>query len=395
MKYSVIDISSSSISMIVAMGTDSMTEVVLKERTPLGLLHYFADGELEERGRNKLIEVLTRFKNLAAEMGAQQCYLIATASLRHVKNFFAVAEEVYAATGLWINLLDGGTEAYCDYIANLYFKTYERPVLIDLGGKSIEICDLDSGKREDMVCFSFGLLDLYRKFIDNVYPTQKEAKAIKRYVRERFDEAKLPEAGAFATAVMVGASNMAMYDLYADYTKAKEAEGVRTIQRKKFKKLARHLIEGEDRSRLVLNTAPEKVYLIGSAAIVLKELFRRFDITNIVVSDRGVKEGYLQLVLDGKMAGSYFDFEAGAAVMAEPVKEEKPKRRRAAKKPPAKKEDAAPAKTEDAAPQPQKRRGRPKKVQAEPAPAAADDATQAQNTEIQNSETQNEEKDHE
>ena len=69
-----------------------------------------------------------------------------------------------------------------------------------------------------------------------------------------------------------------------------------------------HLLTGEDRSRLVLNNAPEKLYLIGSAAIVLKLLFKRFGVDHILVSDRGVKEGYLQLVLEGRECGLYYDF---------------------------------------------------------------------------------------
>ena len=75
----------------------------------------------------------------------------------------------------------------------------------------------------------------------------------------------------------------------------------------------------------MLNNAPEKLYLIGSAAIVLKHLFKRFGVDNIVVSDRGVKEGYLQLVLEGKETGAYYEFvrnssDGEARSLAEPGK---------------------------------------------------------------------------
>ena len=313
MKYAVIDISSSSISMIVAVQEGGKTEVVFKERASLSLVHYLEEEGLSARGTEKLADMLTRFKETAAELGVERGYLIATAALRHVKNFDAIAKCVFEVTGLTVNLIDGTTEAYCDYVANLYYKTCERPVLIDLGGKSIEICDLAKSSKEDMMCFSFGLLDLYRKFVSNIYPDEKEAKEIKRYVKEKFDRAHLAGKGVYSTAVMVGASNAAIYDIYAEFSDESETNGVKTIRRKKFKKLVKHLLTGEDRSRLVLNNAPEKLYLIGSAAIVLKYLFKRFDVEHIVVSERGVKEGYLQLVLEGKETGAYYDFTRGSA----------------------------------------------------------------------------------
>ena len=71
MKYCVIDISSSSISMIVASAEAEKTEVVFKERASLSLVHYLEAGGLSERGTEKLVEMLTRFKDTGAELGVE------------------------------------------------------------------------------------------------------------------------------------------------------------------------------------------------------------------------------------------------------------------------------------------------------------------------------------
>ena len=387
MKYSVIEISSSSISMIVAESEGGKTEVVFKERSSLTLVHYLEDGALSERGVQRLVEMLLRYKDMSAGLGVERCYLIATAALRHVRNFDEVAAAVLAETGLIVNLIDGETEAYCDYIANIYYKSFDRPVLIDLGGKSIEICDLSKTSKEEMMSIPFGLIDLYRKFVSAIYPDEKEAKDIRRYANKRFDEAGLPEDGVYSTAVIVGATGAAIYDIYAEFSDEKLASDVRTIRRKKFKKLVDHLLTGEDRSRLVLNNAPEKLYLIGSAAIVLKLLFKRFDVENIIVSERGVKEGYLRLVLEGKESGAYYDFVRGGADgearKLPEAKEPEKKTKSAAKRKGAKPSEKAKKGTSDEkraeAEKPAKRRGRPKKtaqevtepVQAQPAQETA------------------------
>ena len=382
MKYSVIDVSSSSISMVVA-ANGGTNEVVFKERAALSLTHYLEGDKLSARGMEKLAALLDHMKAVACAEGAQRCYVISTAALRHVANSEQIAAFVHEKTGLMINFIDEPTEAYCDYIANLSYRSYDRAVLIDLGGKSIEICDLSKSEKAEMFGFEFGLVDLNRKFVGNIYPTEDEVKSIRKYLKKKFDAASLPEEGTFATAVLVGASAMAIYDIYADFVKA-DRTGARIIEYKKYKKLVKRLLEGADRSSLVLKNAPEKVYVIGAAAVALKVLFKRFGVETIVVSESGVKEGYLRLVLDGREEGDYVlltppassEREAAPALedvmlVAEPKPDDAP----AAPEPPASEpadSPQSPAPEKPSAPAP-RRRGRPKKTPeqaAQPKPAA-------------------------
>lgn len=382
MKYSVIDVSSSSISMVVA-ANGGTNEVVFKERAALSLTHYLEGDKLSARGMEKLAALLDHMKAVACAEGAQRCYVISTAALRHVANSEQIAAFVHEKTGLTINFIDEPTEAYCDYIANLSYRSYDRAVLIDLGGKSIEICDLSKSEKAEMFGFEFGLVDLNRKFVGNIYPTEDEVKSIRKYLKKKFDAASLPEEGTFATAVLVGASAMAIYDIYADFAKA-DRTGARIIEYKKYKKLVKRLLEGADRSSLVLKNAPEKVYVIGAAAVALKVLFKRFGVETIVVSESGVKEGYLRLVLDGREEGDYVLLTPPASSERETapaledvmlVAEPKPDDAPAAPEPPASEPADAPqspAPEKSSAPA-SKRRGRPKKTPeqaAQPKPAA-------------------------
>lgn len=382
MKYSVIDVSSSSISMVVA-ANGGTNEVVFKERAALSLTHYLEGDKLSARGMEKLAALLDHMKAVACAEGAQRCYVISTAALRHVANSEQIAAFVHEKTGLTINFIDEPTEAYCDYIANLSYRSYDRAVLIDLGGKSIEICDLSKSEKAEMFGFEFGLVDLNRKFVGNIYPTEDEVKSIRKYLKKKFDAASLPEEGTFATAVLVGASAMAIYDIYADFAKA-DRTGPKIIEYKKYKKLVKRLLEGADRSSLVLKNAPEKVYVIGAAAVALKVLFKRFGVETIVVSESGVKEGYLRLVLDGREEGDYALLTPPASSERETapaledvmlVAEPKPDDAPAAPEPPASEPADAPqspAPEKSSAPA-SRRRGRPKKTPeqaAQPKPAA-------------------------
>lgn len=382
MKYAVIDISSSGLSFIVAETLAKNTEIVFKDRMSLSLLHYMDGKKLAPRGIEKLIDALILTKDACAELGVTVVYLISTAALRAIENFDEVSAAVTEKTGFPVNFIDGPTEAYCDLVANEYYASYDRPVLIDLGGKSIEICDLSKSGKEDMICLDFGVFDLYSKFVEEIQPSAEEAKDIKKYVKARFDKRDLPGEGTFATAVVVGATAQAVYEIYADFADAYEADGVKTIRYKKFKKFVKHLIEGEDRSGLIMNNAPEKLHVAVPAAIVLKTLFKRFGVGHIVVSDRGVKEGYLRLVLDGKEQGEGYDFRAAKQPpAAKDGKQKKAKAEGKGGKSSAEGKAANGVKKAKTGAKTQKKTSSAKKSDAKTAPAAEDKANAAQGAE--------------
>lgn len=348
-------------------------EVLFKERASLSLVHYLEGENLSLSGMEKLAVLLEHMKTVAMAEGAERCYVISTAALRHVRNSKEIASFVKKRTGLSVNYIDEPTEAYCDYLANRGYATLERAVLVDLGGKSIEICDLSKTEKGEMFGFEFGLIDLTRKFVSNIYPSREEGKAMRKFLNKKLDAANVPCEGAFATAVLVGATANAIYDIYADFAKVSGAEQ-KVMEYARFKKLAKRLLEGADRSRLILKNAPEKVYVLGAALTALKAVFKRFAVENIIVSDHGVKEGYLCLVREGKEKGRYTLLTSANA------------------------EDAASAVTVavDAtlpvpAPAP-KKRGRPKKVQPQQEGAPAEEKAPKKRREVK---TQTQRGDHE
>ena len=305
MKRAVIDVSSSSLSLIVAEVRGKRAEIVFKDRMSLCLLQYTEEGTLTDRGREKLISGLIAMKGKCRALGVQTVYLIATAALRRAKNCEEVKEEVREQTGLLMDLIDAETEGYCDLVANRYYASCDRAVLIDIGGGSVEVCGF--GKEGKLFCFGFGTVTLHNRFVKKIQPDEDEAREIRKYVKSQFEREGLPGKGVYDTAVLVGATTNALYDIYRDFTGAEEEDGENVIRYQKFKKLVRRLLSGADRSNLVLNNAPEKLYVIGVTAVVLKALFKRLDVQRILISDKGVKEGYLTLVLKKEISGNPYN----------------------------------------------------------------------------------------
>ena len=379
MKYAVIDISSSSISLVVA--EEKGGEPLFRARESLTLLHYLDGHALSARGMEKLVDAVLSMQEKCRSVGVDMLYLISTAALRAVLNSEEVHEEIYHKTGIPLNFIDGETEAYCDYVANRgYGEAEGGAALLDIGGASTEVCDLSGGGREGLHCMDFGILSLRKKFVEKIQPGEEEAERIRKFLKKQFKKAGIPKKGAYDTVVLAGATNLALYAVYAEYTKT-HTVGERVMDGKKFKKLTEHLLGGAGRAKLILDVAPDKLYAVGLAAVVAQALVKRLGAEKIVVSDKGVKEGYLQLVRSGSFRGAYYDFskEPPAAAKAEESGAKQPAKRgrkpAAAKaeegeaKQPAKRgRKPAAAKPAAGAEQPSaqpKRRGRPPKAKPE------------------------------
>ena len=311
MKYAVIDLSSTGVSTVVAEG-DKATGIfsaVYKDRTNIAVADYFDGRAISARGIEKLIDALITARSTVKAMGVEECYCISTAALRNINNIEEVAEKIRIRTGIVINYLDGVTEAYCDFLSNRKYAAYDKVVLIDIGGGSVELCDLKKENKDDMVCLDFGPIKLRNKYVVDIYPTEEQSKHIKKYVRKRSDEANLGGRGEFTTAILVGSINDAIYAAYSEFCE-KEKMSV-DFEYGKFKKFCKWLSYSPDRTRLIMKVAPEKIHVLPVAAIVLKELLKRFKPDNVVISDCGVKEGYLSLVAKGGENAVPVDLAAG------------------------------------------------------------------------------------
>lgn len=300
--YAVIDISSTSISMLVC-GKDNHPSY--KFRESLSAVSFTEGGKLTDHGVEKICEKISVFQDQCKKLGVEKLYVLSTAAMRYIDNADEVLEAIRAKTGAIVNLIDGTTEAYCDCVANEKFRSLNGPVIIDIGGASIEVCDLGKGK-DGINCLNFGALTLQRKFVKSVYPDKDECAKIKKYIKKALAKAQLPlpEAG---TAVLVGATNRSVYEIYRDYYDIPVSENM-DIEFDKLKKLAKKLIEAPDRSHLLIKNAPEKIYFIVVALITLVHMLKKFGFAAVTVSDFGVKEGYLKLIDDGEIVAEVSPF---------------------------------------------------------------------------------------
>jgi len=298
MKYGVIDITSTSVSLKVY-ETEPLKSV-FSYRTAFSTQSFTVDGALTVHGVQKIISILRRMQEECLKHGAKSLYAISASVTRGLKNADEVSEQIREMTGISINRLDMTTEAYCDYVSNSSYYG-GGCVLLDVSGGSIAVCDMAASGEGGRICLDFGALHVQKKFVKGVFPTEEEYREIKKYLKKKFEKYGVPQVKK-KSVVLTGNLSRSVCAIYADMYCGDQLP--LSFEPEKLKKLLKKLIGDDDRMYLVIKNAPEKIYFITVALIIMMQLAKRFSPDEILVSENGVKEGYLLLNLSGEINGA-------------------------------------------------------------------------------------------
>ena len=296
-KYAIIDFSTSSLSLLIARVEGAKVETVLHTRIQFSFAASIYEGRILTE--IEILEVMDGSEHLINEckkQGVDLIYAIASSTLQHISKSDELLDMVEEKTGLKIVKLDLAEEAEARLIANERYNILPRAVLVDFGSIALKLYSFSNY----LSTAPIGPLSIYKDFVSEVIPSLKEAENIKHQIREAFDKAELPEEGYFENAVLAGVYSWAIWQLYSEYYGLEHDHGEKIIQYKKLKKLCKFLIKDNGRSMMILKNAPELMTQVVPAALLAKELLRRFGAENIVISDLGVKEGILKEIIAGK-----------------------------------------------------------------------------------------------
>ena len=306
-KYAIIDFSASSLSLLIVKIEGSRMESVLHTRSQLSFSTSIYEGRiLSDQEMFEIVETAEGMVSLCMQNKVEKVYAIASSTLSSMEDSSRLFVLIKNKLGLTVQKMDIAQEGEARLIANERYNILPRAVLVDFGSISLKLYSFSNY----LCTIQVGPLGLYKNNVSQVIPDQRESDAIKAEVRKALDEANLPEEGYFENAVLAGAYSWALYQLYAKYYKLSHQHGEKIIQYKKLKKLCKYLIRQENsRSLMILKSTPELMNLIVPATILAKELLKRFGVSNIIVSDLGVKEGVLKQIASGLREAEALELE--------------------------------------------------------------------------------------
>ena len=143
----VIDVGSNSIRLVIFDRLENALVPLYNERGFCALGRGLAAGALlDEEAMREAARLVTRFVRLAGSLGVGDTELIATAAVREARNGPRFVQDVEAACGARVRVLDGAEEARFSALGVIAGMPGATGITGDLGGGSLELVEIDGGR---------------------------------------------------------------------------------------------------------------------------------------------------------------------------------------------------------------------------------------------------------
>ena len=284
----VIDVGSNSVRMVVFDGAARSPAYFFNEKVLCGLGRRMAEtGRLHPEGRARALATMKRFALLARGMNLTNLTIVATAAIRDAEDGPAFADEVAAATGLRMLVIDGNEEARLSAQGVLTGWPDAMGLVCDIGGSSMELAEVGDGKVHRRVTSPLGPFRLQQ--------VGGGKKGLRTHIGKVLTDLRGEIGDHHDALYLVGGSwrALARLDMHRrDYplTVLHEYE----MTPKSVRRTMDWLKDRDpDRLRAQTGISVERMTLLPLAVQVLRQLLHVFRPKRIHISGYGIREGIL------------------------------------------------------------------------------------------------------
>lgn len=291
--YALIDFGSNTVTLSVyRMGYHDF-RLLHKQKAALGIIRYIKDGILSEKGMRLAVDTLVELKH-AAEPLTKSIYCFATASLRGVSNAQSVLGQIKWASDIDVDLLTGDQEAYYDYLGLMhYFPGIRNAVALDIGGGSMEIVHIRSGRLHQCISLPTGSLKLSIEYAGGRFPKQDECAKIEEGVRALLSAVEWLPHVMCGTIYTIGGTARAVSKLHkAIFNYSIDSNKGYSYPVSDLSPLLLYL-EDENHYQRMKQIIPDRMQTIVPGMIALQAVAQIAGARTAVLSKYGVREGYL------------------------------------------------------------------------------------------------------
>jgi exopolyphosphatase/guanosine-5'-triphosphate,3'-diphosphate pyrophosphatase len=312
MKLAILDIGTNSIHLIVGEVMRDMSFQVLdraKDMTRLGE-GTFRTGSLPAETMERALGVIKRFHRLAGNKSASRVLAVATSAVREAENGGDFLERVMDETGVRVKVLSGEEEARLIVTAVQRAIDFggQRALVIDIGGGSVELGVADQETILGVVSLKLGAARISQTFRTSDPPEREEIQAIQRYAEDAFDQGlaalaeKVKKAGGDGKPLfdrIVGTSgtilNLAAMAQLMEGGDPLAPVNNRHVPADAFRKLQKTLVAAApSEGSKVKGLDPLRADQILAGSTILTTFLKRTGAEELILSDRGLREGLVQ-----------------------------------------------------------------------------------------------------
>ena len=311
-RLAAIDIGTNSIKLLVAsVEKDGTLEVLSREKSLVRLgSETLSTGRLSADAIEAAASTVEQFLRSLRGSGAELARAAATCAVREAANAQEFVEAVRRRTGVTVDVISGDEEARLIHLAaRSEFPSRLDPLfLVDIGGGSTELVVSDGQQVRLSESLPLGVVRLADRFARGDPMSDKDRKSMKKEIRavaKRSVDA-VRKTG-FKTCVGSSGTIQSLSLVHESSVLGREVlpSGHRTLTRGGLKKVNRILRRTTAREKLrVAGLDPRRRDIALPGGILLSWILKRAGAEEIVVGDRGLREGIL------------LDYVAGPAIPA-------------------------------------------------------------------------------
>jgi exopolyphosphatase/pppGpp-phosphohydrolase len=250
-------------------------------------------GSIGPAKRAELAAVLVRYADIARRLGAVRILFVGTEPLRRAADAARVVNEVGAATGVDLHVIDHREEAELTLLGvNLGRPITRDLAIVDIGGGSSQVVEVGPGHRQRSIGLRLGGARLTAAFVNHDPPSADEVNAMRAEARRvmagspDLDLAELIAVGGTASN-LVKVLPAALLDRRLDLDRLLGAIAL-LCSEPAAQAAERHAIN------------PTRARLLPAGAVIMEAILARAGLDSLIVSEAGVREG---LVLAAARAG--------------------------------------------------------------------------------------------
>lgn len=291
--WAVIDIGSNTMRLSIYQCVPEQFRIMIHKKEMVGLASYVEDGRLSDSGIKTACEVLNGFKTIVQSLGVEKILIFATASLRNVSNTEEAVSIIEQETGYFVEVISGEEEARLDFIGAMHQVELKDGLLVDIGGGSTELVPFYKKKPVMAVSVPIGSLSLYTNHVKKILPKKEELEKIRTAAMEAMEQTL----GTFRPEKRqricgVGGTIRALLKL-CNYIYHKESTN-QIISGEEVNELYTMLSDKkEGKWKAILRITPDRIHTILPGLTILWLIVKKYNVTEVIVSGYGVREGYL------------------------------------------------------------------------------------------------------
>jgi exopolyphosphatase/guanosine-5'-triphosphate,3'-diphosphate pyrophosphatase len=260
------------------------------------------DGRITKAGEQRLTAVVATARREAEERGVEDLAAFATSALRDAPNGTDVADRIRTATGVDLNVLDGGDEARLTFLAvrRWFGWSAGRLLVADIGGGSLEVAEGDHEDPELAVSFPLGAARMHHDFLSPHDPARgSDVAALAAYVRATLRPlaGRIPAAPDLAVATSKTLRSLARIAGAAPYSRGARVR--RTLDREALRETVARLLPTTAAERALLpGVSPARAFQLLAGAIVAEQVMDVLDVESFALCPWALREGVILSRLD-------------------------------------------------------------------------------------------------